>query len=332
MSTREWVAVHRKHHAKCETADDPHSPQVKGIRKVLWQGAELYRDEAANAETLKKFSHGTPDDWLENRLYGRHTLLGVGLMLVIDVLLLGAIGLLVWAVQMVWIPFWAAGVVNGLGHYWGYRNFEVQDASTNISRWGILIGGEELHNHYHTYPTSARFSVRPYEFDLGWCHIRVLQALRLVRVKKVPPRLRLGAVRPVAVLDAGTLETLIANRYEMMARYARGLRSTCKTELQRLGEHRAGADRQLARLARRWWHRDADRIPGHVLPRVQQLRSLSPVIDTMVHMREELRQLWLNTTLGRDQLLERLRLWCQQAEDSGIAALQDFSRKLCAAC
>lgn len=164
---------------------------IYGIDRVLWKGAELYREEAANEETIKRFSHGTPDDWMERNVYSRHTTLGIFTMLAIDLLLFGALGLTVWAVQMAWIPFWAAGVVNGLGHYIGYRNFSSPDTSTNLFPIGIIIGGEELHNNHHAYGTSAKFSSKWYEFDIGWGYIRILQALRLAQVKKVAPKLKL---------------------------------------------------------------------------------------------------------------------------------------------
>ena len=218
MVTKEWVAIHRKHHAKCETVDDPHSPVTKGIETVLLRGSELYRAEAKNQETLAKYGHGTPDDWLERNLYSRFSWQGVGLMLIIDLLLFGAIGATVWAVQMLWIPITAAGIINGIGHYWGYRNFEATDASTNVSPWGIVIGGEELHNNHHTYPTSAKLSVKPYEFDIGWGYIRAMEMLGWAKVRKTPPMLKLGEVKPVA--DDKTLDAIIANRYEVMAKYA----------------------------------------------------------------------------------------------------------------
>jgi len=208
--TREWAAIHRKHHARCEQAEDPHSPHVFGIRKVLFEGAELYRTESKNQETLARFGHGTPDDWIERHLYTRFSWQGVGLMLIIDLALFGVAGLTVWAVQMAWIPVTAAGIINGAAHYWGYRNFEAPDASTNISPWGILIGGEELHNNHHTYPTSAKLSVKPYEFDIGWMYIRLMQSVGLASIKKRPPKLAFGDIRPVA--DEKTLEAVIANR------------------------------------------------------------------------------------------------------------------------
>jgi fatty-acid desaturase len=194
MVTKEWVAIHRKHHAKCETDDDPHSPQTRGIKTVLLTGSELYRAEAKVQETLTKYGHGTPDDWIERNLYTRFSWQGVGLMLIVNLMLFGAIGATVWAVQMLWIPITAAGIINGIGHWWGYRNFEAVDASTNVSPWGIIIGGEELHNNHHTYPTSAKLSVKPYEFDIGWAYIRGLETLGLAKVRKTPPKLALGSV------------------------------------------------------------------------------------------------------------------------------------------
>jgi len=324
MVTREWVAIHRKHHAKCETPDDPHSPQQRGLRQVLWQGAELYRSESANAQTLRTYGQGTPDDWLERRVYGRHPGLGIALLLVLNVLLFGVAGLAIWAVQMAWIPFWAAGVINGIGHYWGYRNFEVQDASRNISPWGLLIGGEELHNNHHTYPTAAKFSVRRHEFDIGWCYIRLLQRLGWARVKKTPPRWREGALRAEA--DEATLEALIAHRYEAMARYARGLRAACRLEVQGLKARQAHRD-EVSRLkqVQRWLVRDQERLPQGARMQLAQVRAAHPVLDQMLTMREELRQLWLNTSQTREQLTTELRAWCRKAEASNIRVLQDFS-------
>ena len=327
MVTREWVAIHRKHHAKCETPEDPHSPQTRGLDTVMWRGAELYRAESKNLETLKKFGHGTPDDWMERNVYSRFSWQGVALMLILNLALFGAIGATVWAVQMLWIPFWAAGVVNGVGHYWGYRNFEAQDASTNLSPWGLIIGGEELHNNHHTYPTSAKFSVKPYEFDIGWAYISLMKRVGWATVKKVPPKLKLGDVRPVA--DEKTLEALIAHRYEVMAGYARGVRQACREEMAALGARQA--DVSALRAAKRWLHRDAEKVPPVARLHIDQARAAHPTLDKMVTMREELRQLWLNTSHSREQLTADLQAWCRAAEESGIAALRDFSIRLRAA-
>lgn len=327
MVTKEWVAIHRKHHAKCETEDDPHSPQTRGIDTVLWRGAELYRAEAKNTETIAKFGHGTPDDWIERNVYSRFSWQGVGLMLILNVLLFGAAGAAVWAVQMLWIPVTAAGVINGIGHYWGYRNFEAPDSSTNISPWGVIIGGEELHNNHHTYPTSAKFAVKPYEFDIGWVYISLMRKVGWATVKKVPPKLQLGVVKPVA--DEKTLEALIANRYEVMAGYAREMRLACKAEIALLKAR--GQDFSMLKSARRWLHRDDDRVPASARPQLAQARAAHPALDKMVTMREELRQLWLNTNRSREQLAAELQSWCRRAEESGVEALRQFSFKLRAA-
>lgn len=325
--TKEWVSIHRKHHAKCETVDDPHSPVAYGIKKVFWQGAELYRAESKNKETMTKYGHGTPNDWIERNLYTRYSWQGVGLMMIIDLALFGAAGLAVWAVQMAWIPITAAGIINGIGHYWGYRNFEAPDASTNISPWGIMIGGEELHNNHHTYPTSAKFSVKPYEFDIGWGYIRALEMVGLAKVKKVPPKLQLGSIQPVA--DEKTLEALIAHRYEVMAGFARELRRAGKLEIEVLKAK--NADSSVLRTANRWLHRDDDKVPTAAKPQLAQARAEHPVLDKMVTMREELRLMWLTTTTSREQLTADLQAWCHRAEESGIAALHEFSMKLRAA-
>ena len=326
MTTKAWAAIHRKHHAKCETEDDPHSPQVMGINTVFWQGAELYRREAGNAETLRKYGHGTPDDWLENHVYAYFPWQGVGVMLVIDLALFGVIGLTVWAVQMLWIPVTAAGVINGIGHYWGYRNFEAPDASTNISPWGIIIGGEELHNNHHTYPTSAKLSVKPYEFDIGWLYIRILETIGLATVKKTPPKLHYAEVQAVA--NEQTLEALITNRYEVMAGFARQLQTALKQEIAALPKLPADA---VLSAAKRWMHRDEVQVPVQFHALLKQARDALPNVDTMVRMREELRQSWLNTNASRAQLALDLQQWCLRAEQSGVVALRDFSMQLRAA-
>jgi stearoyl-CoA desaturase (delta-9 desaturase) len=330
MVTKEFVAVHRKHHAKCETEEDPHSPQTRGIKALLLTGVELYRAESKVPATIVKYGTGTPDDWIERNLYTRYSWEGVGVMLIVDLLLFGAIGITVWAVQMLWIPVMATGIINGIGHWWGYRNFEPADASRNVSPWGVVIGGEELHNNHHTYPTSAKFSVKPYEFDVGWLYIRGMEALGLAKVRKTPPKLALGAVRAA---DSQTLEALIANRYEVMAHYAAGLKLTVSAELDKLKAQGAQNSARWAemRLAKRWLHRDVDQIPQVVKPQMAQAVAQSPALAKLVAMREELRQLWTRTNVSAEQLVADLQAWCKRAEESGVAALQEFSLKLRAA-
>lgn len=323
MQTKAWAAIHRKHHAKCETPEDPHSPQTRGLKTVFWTGAELYRAESKNLETLEKYGHHTPNDWIEHHLYSRFAWQGLGLMLIIDLALFGVIGLSVWAVQMLWIPVTAAGVINGVGHVWGYRNFEAPDASTNIVPWGILIGGEELHNNHHTYPTSAKLSIKSYEFDIGFVYIRALAGLGLAKIKKVPPKFSTGEIKPVA--DVKTLEALITNRYEVMANYALKMKSVYQLELKELTRH---LDLSVQKTAKRWVHRDLEKVPQPALQALQTVRELMPNIDTMIRMREELRALWLSTSMSTEQLTQELQAWCNKAEQSGILALRDFSAVL----
>ncbi len=330
MVTKEWVAIHRKHHAKCETHDDPHSPVAHGIKTVLFTGVELYRAESKNMETMAKYGHGTPDDWLERNVYTRYGWQGIGALLVLFMALFGGFGLTMWAVTMVWIPVTAAGIINGLGHWWGYRNYEAPDASTNISPIGMIIGGEELHNNHHTFPTSAKFSVKRFEFDLGWGYIRILQALGLAQPRKVPPKLLDGQIKPA---DQQTLEALIANRYEVMARFGRELKVAAARELEKVkaqgGKH--SAQWRQFKLAHRWLHRDSDRIPSEHVPELAAARLASPALDKLILMREELRQMWTRTNVSAEQLVKELQAWCQRAEESGIAELRALSIRLRAA-
>ena len=323
MVTKEWAAVHRKHHAKCETPDDPHSPQIFGIRKVLSQGAELYRAEADNPETLERYGHGTPDDWLERNVYTRHPIAGVGLMLIIDVLLFGVAGITIWAVQMMWIPFWAAGVINGVGHYWGYRNFEPKDASTNIVPWGIIIGGEELHNNHHAFPSSAKFSMKWWEFDLGWCYIRLLQSLGLARVKKVAPIPH--RERGKQVVDLDTLKAVVINRLHVTAEFARQVvMPVLREELRKADASR----RQFLKRARAALVRDDARLDAQQRDRLQRALSSSQRLQTVYEYRLKLQAIWNKTTASHEKLVAALQEWCAQAEASGIKTLQDFAHSL----
>jgi stearoyl-CoA desaturase (delta-9 desaturase) len=325
MVTKEWAAIHRKHHARCETAEDPHSPQVLGINKVLWTGTELYRAEALNQETMEKFGHGTPDDWIERHLYTRHSMLGILLMLAINFALFGVIGISIWAIQMLWIPFWAAGVINGIGHFWGYRNFQPEDASRNIVPWGILIGGEELHNNHHAYASSARLSNKWFEFDIGWLYIRLLSAVGLAEVKKVAPRIKLDTAKTSC--DLATLQAVITHRYDVLARYARSLKHTCSNEIRELkAQHvTTGVDHSVVK---RWLHSDTAALPAAEREKLAEVMSESRVLDTIYSMREELTSLWKRSSASKEQLVKSLNDWCRRAEESGITALEQFSRNL----
>jgi stearoyl-CoA desaturase (delta-9 desaturase) len=325
MVTKEWAAIHRKHHAKCETEEDPHSPVTRGIGKVLLEGAELYREESKNRETMEKYGHGTPDDWLEHNVYSKYSWQGVGLLLIVDVLLFGAIGLTVWAVQMLWIPITAAGIINGLGHYWGYRNYDCTDASTNIFPIGILIGGEELHNNHHTFGTSAKLSSKWYEFDIGWLYIRILESLGLAKVKKVAPAPKFDRKKLVADFD--TLQAVIANRYDVMAKYAKSLRRAWRDEFEQLAD-KGKLETKFLKASKKLLQREPAKLAA---PQQQQLTELfahSKALKTMHEMRVELAAIWERSHSSREQLLQQLQDWCARAEASGIKALQEFSLRL----
>jgi stearoyl-CoA desaturase (delta-9 desaturase) len=325
MVTKEWAAIHRKHHAKCETSEDPHSPMVFGIRKVLFQGTELYRSESRKAETMERYGHGTPDDWIERNIYTKHSAIGFTLMLITNLLLFGPIGATIWAVQMTWIPFLAAGVINGIGHYWGYRNFQSADTSTNIVPWGILIGGEELHNNHHAYATSAKLSNKWYEFDIGWLYICILSAIGLAQVKKVAPRVKTTKARPQC--DAALLQAVITHRYDVLARYSQTLKGTWQAELNTLRSAAAHGAEEWQKL-KSWLHQDTAVIPEGERSRLSETVKSNRVLATVHSMREELIQIWARSSKSSEQLANQLEDWCRRAEESGIEALEQFSRRL----
>jgi stearoyl-CoA desaturase (Delta-9 desaturase) len=322
MVTKEWAAIHRKHHAFCETVNDPHSPQILGIKKVFWEGAELYRKESKIPATMEKYGSGTPDDWIERHLYTPYSARGIALMAIINIVLFGPIGLTIWAVQMAWIPVTAAGIINGIGHYWGYRNFSADDASTNIIPWGILIGGEELHNNHHAYATSAKLSSKWYEFDIGWLYIRTLETVGLAHVKRVAPQVKLDPAKTLC--DADTVQAVITHRYEVMAKYVKSLKATMGDEIQKL--HQQGVKFDI-KTFRRWLHLGPELKEPEQAELTQALNS-SKVLATIYAMRQELATLWERSTLTQEQLIKQLEDWCHRAEASGIDALQQFSQRL----
>jgi len=327
MVTKEWAAIHRKHHAKCETVEDPHSPQIYGINRVLWGGVFLYVKESHNRETLERYGHGTPDDWMERNVYTRHPVLGLTLMGAVDLALFGLVpGALIFLTQVVWIPFWAAGVINGIGHFFGYRNYGCADASTNIVPWGILIGGEELHNNHHAFASSAKLSAKWYEFDIGWMYIRIMEMLGLASVKKVAPRPRFAA--PKAAADLDTLHAVIANRYDVLSRYAKSIKRTYHEELERLG-HWAPGDAKALKSLKRALLRVQELSEAERVRLVDGLKnSRARALATVVAMSHELTALWERSSASKEQLLRQLQDWCHRAESSGIVPLQDFSRRL----
>jgi len=326
LVTKEWTSIHRKHHAKCETTEDPHSPQIYGIRKVLFEGAELYRKEAENLATLEKYGRGTPDDWLERNLYTRHSSLGIILMLIIDFLLFGPIGLTIWAVQMAWIPIMAAGIINGVGHYWGYRNFQPADCSKNIVPWGILIGGEELHNNHHTYSGSAKLSVKWYEFDIGWMYIRGLSVLGLSKIKKIAPKVILDKAKLSCDID--TLSAVLSNRFEVMANFAKLLKRIYREEIVQLKLHFPDLGKIEFKRALVWLYTDEAMLSEQEKLKLGLVISASKKLSAAYNLRKELASLWHRSSLTREQMAQELEAWCHRAEASGIEVLQQFSRRL----
>ena len=323
MVTKEWAAIHRKHHAKCETAEDPHSPQVYGIKRVLFGGVMLYVRESRFPETMTRYGHGTPDDWIERHIYTPGQKLGIVVMLAVDILCFGIWpGVLIWGVQMIWIPFWAAGVINGIGHFWGYRNFECADASRNIVPWGILIGGEELHNNHHAFATSAKLSARWYEFDIGWAYICMLAAIGLAKVKKVLPKPRFAEAKPVVDLDM--LQAVITHRYDVARRYMGSLQSIYREELAKL---RGSLDTQQVSALKRWFARDGE-VRAQDQASIEAALTQSKRLQTIYAMRRDLTAVWERSNATREQLVRQLQDWCHRAEASGIAQLQEFSLRL----
>ena len=323
--TKEWAAIHRKHHAKCDTAEDPHSPVTRGIKKVLLEGAELYRVESKNKETMEKYGHGTPDDWMERNVYTRYSWAGVSALLVINFILFGVIGISIWAIQMLWIPITAAGIINGLGHWWGYRNYDCNDAATNIFPWGILIGGEELHNNHHTYATSAKLSSKWYEIDLGWAYIRAMEMVGLAKVKKVAPKPKLA--KDKAVADLETLQSVITNRYDVMAKYAKSVKHAFHEEFEHL-KHKAELEARFLKSSRKLLQREPGKLELSQKAQLIELFKHSKALETMHQMRVELGAIWERSHSTRDQLLQQLQDWCARAEASGIKSLQEFSLRL----
>ena len=324
MITREWAAIHRKHHAKCETEDDPHSPMHKGIGNVLWKGADMYRESRLDRASIEQYGKGCPDDWIERNLYTRFATLGVVLLLVASFVLFGAKGVAVWAVQMAWIPFWAAGVINGLGHWWGYRNFETTDTATNLTPWGVWVGGEELHNNHHAFPSSAKFALRRFEFDIGWAAITLLEKVRLAKVLRVAPTLNL---RPnINVPDAETLKALLAHRFQAMTDYQRNVLKPA------LREEAAAAGARLRALLPRKLRKGMVDDGRWLKPEArEQMRAWiadRPRILALIEYRNRLAEVLESRSHDAAERLKRLQAWCAEAEASGVRALQDYAVRL----
>lgn len=325
MVTSEWVAIHRKHHATTDVEGDPHSPKVVGIKKVFWEGAELYRAARKDREMIDKYSHGTPDDWIERKVYNPHCTRGLILLFFVDIFLFGVPGITIFAIQMLWIPLWAAGVVNGIGHYWGYRNFECPDTATNVSPWGFWIGGEELHNNHHTFASSAKFSVKWWEFDLGWMYICILSFLGLAKVKKLPPKLI--QVDNKLHVDLDTVKAVVGNRFQIMANYYQAVVVPMLQQVKR--EHVVSEeDKKLVQRANILLKRDQCLLTPKSTSHLQELLARYEQLRIVYDFRESLQYVWQKTASSQKELIDSLQAWCRQAEESGLDSLRQFAQQL----
>ncbi len=323
MVTREWVGVHRKHHAKVETDADPHSPVMVGINQVLWHGLALYKAETMNQQTLDQYGRDAPDDWIEQKLYSKFTNLGIVSLLIINFLLFGVLGVSIWALQMAWFPFFAAGVINGVGHWYGYRNFESADASTNIMPIGIFIGGEELHNNHHAFASSAKFSSKPWEFDLGWQYIRMLSLVGLARVRKIAPRPILNSDSPL--IDYDTVSAVISNRWHVLSDYAHEvINAVYKQEMRKANT----AKRKLLRHRRKLLSRADMLMDASARAYLENILAQSDALKEVYEFKQRLQAIWEEKSATRESLVKQLQEWCHQAEQTGIDALEEFSRNI----
>ncbi|KTD07403.1 transposase [Legionella jamestowniensis] len=324
MVTAEWVAIHRKHHATTDIEGDPHSPKVLGLKKVFWQGAELYKEASKDKEMIAKYSHGTPNDWIERNVYSRFSSRGILLMFLVDLFLFGLPGITVWALQMMWIPLHAAGVVNGIGHHWGYRNFECPDAATNIFPFGFWIGGEELHNNHHTFASSAKFSVKWWEFDIGWLYIRCLCFLKLAKVKKLPPKL--AREEGKLHVDLETVRAVVSNRFHVMSQYyKRVVRPIIKDEKRSVAQ---ASDKHLLQRAGRLLRLQDSLLTPRAKAGLQALLASREQLRVVYSFRQSLQNIWLKTASSQKELVEALQQWCKQAEESGLEVLHQFAQQL----
>ncbi len=325
MVTAEWVAIHRKHHASSDVEGDPHSPAVFGIKKVFWEGRELYSKATKDRALIERYSHGTPDDWIERNVYSRHSGLGVRLMLIINILLFGIPGVSIWAIQMMWIPVWAAGVVNGLGHYWGYRNFECHDAATNLIPWAFWIGGEELHNNHHTFASSAKFSVKPWEFDIGWMYICCLSFLGLAKVKKLPPQLARDENK--LSVDVETVKAVIGNRFQVMSDYYKRVVCPILKNIKQSSIDNTN-DKKLFQRAGVLLRRQEDLLSPRANTHLQALLERYEQLRLVYNYRQSLQNVWLKTATSQKELVDALQQWCKQAEESGLEVLHQFAQQI----
>lgn len=323
MLTKEWVAIHRKHHAYCETEDDPHSPQIHGIKKVLFHGVTLYTAERKNQETMEKYGQGTPNDWIERNIYTRFHYLGIVLLAFMNIALFGVIGLLVYAIQMLWIPFFAAGVINGIGHFFGYRNYRTDDSSRNITRFGFFIFGEELHNNHHAFPSSSKFAHRKGEHDIGWYVILLMNKLGLCKIKKVVPELLVD--EQTDDFNGETVKAILTHKFNVLQVY---IKDVIKPNL---ANEYANASKAFNKRIKKFTHNlslDPQFLKTDIKAKWNSYFEESKTLNTLLQYKAELQAIWDNNSKSVDEMIADFKAWCQKAEQSGNEMLQQFANSL----
>ncbi|MEC9205752.1 MAG: fatty acid desaturase [Pseudomonadota bacterium] len=323
MKTADWVAIHRKHHAKVETIDDPHSPAVYGINTVLFRGADLYAEEKANPETIEKYSQNCPTDWIEKKIYSGKSNLGILLLFIFNIILFGVVGIIIWAIQMMWTPIFAAGGINGAGHYYGYRNFDTSDDSTNIMPLAFVIGGEELHNNHHAFPTAAKFSYKPWEFDIGWFYIKIFSILKLVKVKRLAPKTIIEKTNKE--LDSDTSYALIRSKITVITNYTK---KVIKPVLKRESKNANNELKKLIKKSKVSFIKQPDRISNQSIIDLQKIFNESKTLSIVYELKNKLYSILNERNMRGEKLSQTINEWCLEAKSNGIDCLDEFCESL----
>lgn len=325
QSTRQWAAVHRKHHAFCEKDGDPHSPKIFGLKKVFFQGVSLYRTEAKNPETIEKYGKFTPNDWLENKLYENYSWLGLVVLLLIDVAFFGVHGTWVWLAQILWIPFWAAGVVNGVGHVKGYRNFNTDDQSRNICPIGFIIGGEELHNNHHAYPTSAKLSMRWYEFDMGWGWIKAFEFFKLAKINKQYSFPVFDKKKEE--IDGINLQAFLSNKSYVLKMFFTQTKASVQRYIEEVKKQDQGLNEYSIKKLKQYFYESYDSLKEEEKKIVFKLLQ-NEKLKAVFNIKESMIKIWNEKNLNYNQLLEKLTVWQKEAYNHGMHDIKEFSQKI----
>lgn len=333
INTKEWVSVHRKHHIKCETDEDPHSPLIYGLKTLIFRGAALYRQETAKKETLIQYGQGTPDDWMERNVYSRlSSTIGILSLLTFEITAFGTVGLAMWLIQMAWIPFWAAGIINGVGHVLGYRTFSSKDTSTNMLPWGIVIGGEELHNNHHAFPRSAKLSFKPWEFDIGWLYIKMFSYLGLAKVNSISPDCEESS-KPFILNGSNILASLsvkmrILKQYEKIV-----LSKALKQEIVKVITSSSQPTPKV-KVRERFdqlmsiFTRDKSLLSSSENEMLHNFIKQSDAMRILYEMRDRFSEIWQGIGISVQERVAKIKAWCKEAEAYQNKHLNLFIRYL----